>query len=436
MSEGRRREVFNAVMKSKFENVPPPIHRILKKAYASGLNSTAAWKRVSEMGWRKNEEGNWVKNKFNDADMKIPDLMTPDQRQRLNDAVELCVKAGGDRGVCLANALGKLRTTGFSDKRFQNTKTTPPDPRDGHTHIAAYDENGDGATSQDGLPLHNHMIRNFRTEPFYGYFDPDGDEMGGPDNNGDGDGYYCSVHPGSLAFKQFDRKSSMTPAQQKSFKDCMESGGTEAGCMEHIFDKNDMAQGGFEMEIFRVGTHNGDDFTEADLAEIASNFHALKDELRPKLKITHRDHQETVAGLASYGDITDVYLKQGNDGQNRLYAWVDNVPPEVMGFVKNRRFPERSIEIYPSFKLGTVEDSPVYKNVLKAVALLGHEMPAVTGMEPIKLEECLECQGTVCFREQVFKQNSGEGRKINELAAGMKALEADLAIETHKPERG
>lgn len=416
----------------KVENVPPPIHRILRKAYDAGLNPTKAWARVKTAGWSKNMEGNWVKRKFEVEDMKIPDLLTPDMRERMNKAIDICVEAGGDRGQCLANALAKLRVTGFSDKRFQNIKTTPPDPRDGHTHQAAFDENGDGATSQDGMPLHNHMIRNFRTEPFYGYFDPDGNENGGQDNDGDGDGYYVSVHPGSLAFAEA-KKSSMTPAQEKNFKNCMDNGGNEKDCMKHLFDEAPASVGEFEMEIFRVGKHNGDQFDEGDLESIASNFHKLKDEIRPKLKITHSDHQESVAGLASYGDVIDVFMKKGNDGLRRLFARVTNVPSEVIDFIKKRRFPERSIEIYPSFQLGTIENSPVYKNVLKAIALLGHEMPAVTGMEPIKLEECLECQGTMCFREVVFTQNiSDDSQKILELASSMKALEVDLNLNSPK----
>lgn len=415
------------------ENVPPPIHRILRKAYVAGLAPTEAWARVKTAGWHKNEEGNWVKKQFEVEDMKIPDLLTPDQRDRLNAAVDICVQAGGEKGACLANALQKLRITGFSsDKKFQNLRVTPPDPRDGHQHQAAFDEDGNGGTSQDGVPLHNHMVRNFKVEPFYGYFDPDGNENGGQDIDGDGDGYFVSVHPGSMAFSE-NKKSSMTPTQQANFKKCMQNGGNEKDCMEHLFDETSMPAGEFEMEIFRPGTHNGDPFTEADLEEIAANYHKLKDEVRPKLKITHRDHQESVAGLASYGDVVDVFMKKGKDGMRRLFARLSNVPTEVMDFIKSRRFPERSIEIYPSFKLGTIESSPVYKNVLKAIALLGHEMPAVTGMEPILLEECLECQGTMCFRENIFtKQVSGESQKALELASSMKAFEVDLTLNSPK----
>lgn len=157
-----------------------------------------------------------------------------------------------------------------------------------------------------------------------------------------------------------------------------------------------------EMEIFRTGTHNGEPFDEKDLQEIADNFDALKSEIRPKLKITHREKQESLAGLASYGDVTRVYLRKLADGTTRLFASLASVPKEVAQWIKDRRFPERSIEIYHKLKLGTKSDDKIYRNVLKAIALLGSEMPAVSGMAPIELAEKIEIQDSICFGEICF----------------------------------
>ena len=255
-------------------------------------------------------------------------------------------------------------------KKFQYRKSTPVDPRDGHVHEAYFDENGDGATTEAGSPAHIHRVFGFKLMPFE-TFDFEKEQ------------WYFSVHPGSLAFAE-------------------------------LFTIE-------EMEIFRVGVHNGDEYTESDLEEIAKNFNALKAEVRPKLKMTHRDTQKTLAGLASYGDIVEVYTKKDESGVKRLYAKIANVPKEVYEWVRDRRFPERSIEIYPSFKLGTKEDSPVYHNVLKAIALLGHEMPAVTGMEPIKLSEVFECQKTVCIGEICFFCDEEAAVFLSAKAAGLNA---------------
>ena len=277
-------------------------------------------------------------------------------------------------------------TAKVNGKSFTFTKNTPKDPLDGHVHECFYDENGNGATTVAGTPPHQHRVWDFRIQDFY-HYDPDTRKE------------YFSIHPGSMAFKGF---------------------GELGEC---------------EMEIFRAGTHNGSDFDEADLIEIAENFKLLKDEVRPKLKITHRDEQEKIGGLASYGDIVEVFLKRVDEGPQRLFARIINIPKEVLDFIKERRFPERSIEIYPSFKLGTKPDAPTYNNVLKAIALLGHEMPAVTGMAPIALEECLECQGTACFREQVqvkaqTQKPKVDDKKLSDLAGRMKNFKS--LIETEK----
>ena len=247
-------------------------------------------------------------------------------------------------------------------KAFQYQRQTPPDPIDGHTHTAAFDENGNGGTSEDGMPSHAHEVWEFRVLPYRTWDDMQSEP-------------YMSVHPGTLAFEEKAKPVAMA----------------KLGSIP-------------EMEIFREGTHNGDEYTADDLDEMVKNFYALKDELRPKLKMTHvgeEEEQTSLAGLASYGDMMDVWAKNDSDGKRRLYARFESVPDEVIQWIKDRRFPERSIEIYPTFKLGT-KDSPVYKNVLKAVALLGAQMPAVTGMAPIKLSAGIESQKTVCIGEICF----------------------------------
>jgi uncharacterized protein YdaT len=193
----------------------------------------------------------------------------------------------------------------------------------------------------------------------------------------------------------------MDPAMQKKIMSCIDAGGSPEECKKKCEEESQMGQIS-EMEIFRTGTHNGEPFDDKDLREIMDNFHALKDEVRPKLKITHREKQESLAGLASYGDIVDVFVKTVEDGSKRLFAKIANVPQQVRQWILDRRFPERSIEIYPKLKLGTKSEDKIYRNVLKAIALLGSEMPAVSGMAPIKLSENIEEAKTVCFGEVCF----------------------------------
>ncbi len=133
------------------------------------------------------------------------------------------------------------------------------------------------------------------------------------------------------------------------------------------------------MMVFKPGTHNGRKFTDKEIEAVVENFKKLKGQIRPKLKITHKENQKSVAGLASYGDVTDVYAKIVK-GIKGLFVKIVNVPEQVVKWIKDRRFPERSIELWPEIKV----DGKVYKWVLRNVSLLGHEAPAVPGMEPIK----------------------------------------------------
>lgn len=132
------------------------------------------------------------------------------------------------------------------------------------------------------------------------------------------------------------------------------------------------------MEIFRPGTWNGIEFKETDLYQMEENFRILQATLRPKLKITHRDDQESLAGLASYGDITNVWIEKVQ-GEARLFCNVERVPEEVANWIRSGRFSERSIELW----LMREVDGKTYRNVLTAVSLLGAEIPAVAGLNPV-----------------------------------------------------
>ncbi len=136
------------------------------------------------------------------------------------------------------------------------------------------------------------------------------------------------------------------------------------------------------IEIFKTGTWHDRLFKDEDMQNMANNFLALKGTLVPKLKITHRADQESLAGLASYGDIVNIFAEKIND-VTRLFADIDHVPVEVADWIKDKRFSERSIELFFHFK----HNDKDFKDVIFAVALLGHEIPAVAGMAPVQLSK-------------------------------------------------
>ena len=135
-----------------------------------------------------------------------------------------------------------------------------------------------------------------------------------------------------------------------------------------------------DIEVFKEGTHNGDKFTAQDIDDFVVNFNLLKNELIPKVKITHRADQKAIAGLASYGDVNNLFAKTIG-GVKRLFVDLVDVPDQVVEWIRDKRFSERSIEIFRNITISGKK----FKNVMVKVALLGHEIPAVSGMKPIEL---------------------------------------------------
>lgn len=136
----------------------------------------------------------------------------------------------------------------------------------------------------------------------------------------------------------------------------------------------------YGVEVFKEGTHNGDKYTATDINDIVSNFKALESKLIPKVKITHKKAQKTLAGLASYGDVVKVYADTVG-GVRKLFVDIVKVPEKVADWIKTGRFAERSIEVFRNVTIAGKK----FKNVLAKVTLLGHEIPAVSGMSPVKL---------------------------------------------------
>jgi hypothetical protein len=122
--------------------------------------------------------------------------------------------------------------------------------------------------------------------------------------------------------------------------------------------------------IFKVGTWNDMKFTEQDLDDIVDNFAKLKDVHQVPLKFGHdADHKD---GQPAIGWITDVYRK-GKD----LFADFDNVPSIVMDAITAKRFRTVSVEVIRNAKLNGDEIKTWF---LDAVALLGADQPAVSGL--------------------------------------------------------
>ena len=132
-----------------------------------------------------------------------------------------------------------------------------------------------------------------------------------------------------------------------------------------------------EAEIFSTGTWNGETFDRADLEEIAGNFHRLKASLNPPLKFGH-DEDQTLLGQMD-GDPALGWVEDLRVEGDKLVAKFAGVPDVVHEAIREGRYRRISAELYFNVR----HEGQEIGKVLKAVALLGADLPAVTNLEDL-----------------------------------------------------
>lgn len=130
----------------------------------------------------------------------------------------------------------------------------------------------------------------------------------------------------------------------------------------------------FEVEVFSAGTWNGDAYSEDDLDEMAANFEALKDVVKPPIKPGHTGGHGKPGEMA-FGWVTAL-RRQGA----KLLATFSQVPDIVYRAIKAGRFKRVSAEILWNFR----HAGRVYKRVFSGAAVLGADLPAVTNLADLE----------------------------------------------------
>jgi len=124
-----------------------------------------------------------------------------------------------------------------------------------------------------------------------------------------------------------------------------------------------------DVEIFGVGTHNGDKYSEADLDKMVTAFGEL--DYRPAIKIGHTRDKP---GAPAYG-----WVQNLRRAGSKLIADFTDMHDSVVDAVRKKLYDNVSAEIYFNLKRG----GKSFDRALKAVALLGAEVPAVANLVPL-----------------------------------------------------
>lgn len=131
-----------------------------------------------------------------------------------------------------------------------------------------------------------------------------------------------------------------------------------------------------DVEIFAAGKWKGEEYTEQDLDNIVHNFDLLGNKYKAPLKLGHASDQKLLQsdGYPAAGWVSN--LKRSGA---KLLATFTNVPKKIKQLIDRKAYGRFSSEILWNFSFG----GNVHKRVLRAVALLGADMPAVTSISDI-----------------------------------------------------
>jgi hypothetical protein len=131
-----------------------------------------------------------------------------------------------------------------------------------------------------------------------------------------------------------------------------------------------------QVPIFESGKWNGDRYTENDLDDMVKSFEEIGGKIKPFVKLGHNAEQPLLQkdGLPAAGWIDRVY-RIGKV----LYADIKDIPQKIYELIQKKAYKRISSEIYWGLK----DEGKTYRRVLKAVALLGADTPAVTSLDDV-----------------------------------------------------
>lgn len=132
------------------------------------------------------------------------------------------------------------------------------------------------------------------------------------------------------------------------------------------------------VEIFSTGTWNKDTYSESDLDSMVSAFHSLG--VRPPVKLGHDEAQKWFGqkdGAPALGWVANL-RRFGS----KLVGDLVDVPDALHEMITSKRYRTKSAEVYWNYKDG---EGRIWPRVLRAVALLGADLPAVSNLQDLQM---------------------------------------------------
>ena len=184
------------------------------------------------------------------------------------------------------------------------------------------------------------------------------------------------------------------------------------------------------VEIFAEGTWfgknsapEGDVYTAQDLENMVTAFDELKERIKPPAKLGHDFAQKFAqqSGLPALGWVTSL-KKVGT----KLLADVSQVPGKIAELIKAGAYKRISPEIIWDFT--DAVSNKIYPRVLKAIALLGAELPAVNTLDDIMALYGLDAEG---FKVYSIEPDDVQAKVYEEVKASTQDVTKEfVALDT------
>lgn len=215
-----------------------------------------------------------------------------------------------------------------------------------------------------------------------------------------------------------DAMSSEYPKQDQRAGVCHTSWGETQLIADELYS--------IDAEILAPGKWNDINITLEHMEQAVNNFRALGDLIDVPLKFGHNKKQKMTDGQPALGWVTDIWIKSG-----RIMARFTDMPKIVYEAIKAKRYKNVSIE----GMFDVEHKGKKYGFVLKAVALLGVDMPAVNTLNDLQTyliaKNDLQFTNLVTFTSisGVHKHSTGEGTMTPEEEAALRQQLADTRAE-------
>lgn len=178
------------------------------------------------------------------------------------------------------------------------------------------------------------------------------------------------------------------------------------------------------VEIFAAGTHRGKKYTLQDLDNMVEAFNEAG--FIPPLKLGHTEKQSILQndGLPAAGWVKRLFRK----GEKLLADFV-NIPPKIFKSIKDGEYRQVSIELWSNFPI----EGKILPRVLKAVALLGQDIPQIPNLKPIMDINSIQVNGVEGLIVEAFNFETDMTRvEFKEEKEETNEFELNMSLESIK----